>query len=532
MGYRNVSDQPVTLRLTAELDGPVSIEPAQLTVPAGGSAGAELTLDVANSAPGRFSGRVVAELPDGKRLGTPVGFVVQAEQHELKVTGVARDGRAATPVVTAVVNVEDGTATTLGMCPGEPPTAGCATLPEGTYSVVGTVSTYPSRQPNPGDVNFAPPLHTSLVGDPEVRLDQDRTVVLDARKATEVKVDVRGDNAVPNLGGAAQLTHARIPERGPTYTDLVLTFPGSQLEERLFIQPMSVRTGDLATTSRWRLEAPDVTMTTLGHGPPQRLQPRYYRKDWFSGNSWQFPQVDGRDDLTVVDAGAGRPEDIRRVRLRGALALIRRTDGEPVADQSNRAAAAGARMVAIYNDHPGVNADPGGGSATALRVPTVRLSQADGLALLRRGGGGKVRVDGTPASPFVYDLVFVERGSVPNRLHYVADKRRLVRVERSFYSQDAATTTFSESTHPRFPWERFTIATEHPVLGAPRIRTDYHVPDPEVAWSYRVSAPDTPTPTGGRTRRPASSTWRCRARPPGRANDTSSPGSGNPSRRA
>ena len=499
VGYRNVSDKPVTLRLAAELDGPVTVRPAELTVPPGESASAELTLDVAASSPGRFSGRLVAELPDGTRLRTPVGFVVQAEQHVLKVTGVARDGRPATPVVTAVVNVEDGTATTLGLCENEQSAAAqvvtsCATVPKGTYSVVGMVSTYPSWQQDPGDINVSPPLHTSLVGDPQVRLDKDTTVVLDARKATEVKVDVRGDQAVTNHGGAVQLTHARIPERGQTFTDMVVNFPGAQLEERLFIQPMSVSIGDLATTSRWRLEAPDVTMTVLGHGKPQDLQPRYYRRDWFSGNSRQFPRIDGRADLAVVDAGAGRPEDIARARMRGALALIRRTDALSVAEQSNRAAAAGARMVAIYNDRPGVNANPGGAATTALRVPTVRLSHAEGLALLQRSAHGRVtvRVDGTPASPFVYDLVYAERGSVPNRLHYVADKRQLVQVDRSFHSQDSETATFSESTHARFPWELYTIATDHPVLGAPRTRTDYHVYHPDVSWSYLVSAPERP----------------------------------------
>jgi hypothetical protein len=360
------------------------------------------------------------------------------------------------------------------------------------------VSTYPAWQQNPGDINMSPPLHTSLVGDPQVLLDKDTTVVLDARKATEVQVDVRGDRAVTNHGGAVQLTHARIPERGRTFTDMVVNFPGAQLEERLFIQPMSVSKGDLATTSRWRLEAPDVTMVVLGHDRSLALQPRYYRRDWFSGNSWQFPRIDRRADLVVVDAGAGRPEDIARARLHGALALIRRTDSLSVAEQSNRAAAAGARMVAIYNDRPGDNANPGGPATTTLRVPTVRLSQAEGLALLQRSAHRRltVRVDGTSASPFVYDLVYAERGSVPKRLHYVADKRRLVRVDRSFHSQDSDTATFSESTHARFPWDLYTIATDHPVLGAPRTRTDYHVYHPDVSWSYLVSAPERPYALG------------------------------------
>lgn len=496
ISYRNISDQAVTLTLRTEFDGPVSVRPSQLTVPVGGSVSAEVVLNVAESKPGRYSGKVVAEVPGGQRLQTPVAFIAQPEQHVLRVTGVARDGRPAVPTVTAVVNVADGTAVTLGRCADESVMAQCATLAEGTYSVVGTVATYPTWQAAPGDSNFTPPLHTALVGDPELVVDHDLTVTLDARRAVEVTVEVPRDKAVANLGGATQVVHTRIPERGRNFSDMLYNPPGGQLEERLFIQPMTIGRGDLATTHRWRLEAPDITMTVLGHGKRLDLEPRYYRADWFSDFSSQFPQLDRRTDMTVVDAGQGRPQDIDRAQLRGSLALIRRADGVPVAEQSNHAAAAGARMVAIYNDKPGVSADPGGLPEKALKVPTVRLSHAEGLALLdrvRQGHGRlKVRADGTPSSPYVYDLVYVERGNVPPRLHYLADRNQLVQVKRSFYSQDTESTSYTENSSAMFPWEFYTMSPDHPLQKVPLTRMDYHVYDPDAAWTYSVVAPEQP----------------------------------------
>ena len=49
----------------------------------------------------------------------------------------------------------------------------------------------------------------------------------------------------------------------------------------------------------------------------------------------------------VVDAGTATPAEIAGLDLEGALALVRRSDAIPVAEQSNNAAAAGARLVAL-----------------------------------------------------------------------------------------------------------------------------------------------------------------------------------------
>ncbi|GAA3509070.1 hypothetical protein GCM10023075_69580 [Streptosporangium album] len=122
--------------------------------------------------------------------------------------------------------------------------------------------------------------------------------------------------------------------------------PGaSNAEERFFIQPTRrVTKGGFTVATRWRLEAPQITMRTADI----KLEPEYYNPVWFSDLSPQYPRLDGSALLTAVDAGRGTPEDLKGKNLRGRLALIRRTEGIPVAVQSNAAAAAGAKLVAIY----------------------------------------------------------------------------------------------------------------------------------------------------------------------------------------
>ena len=250
-------------------------------------------------------------------------------------------------------------------------------------------------------------------------------------------------------------------------------------------------------SSHWLLEAPAVAMSVLGARDIE-LSPRYYQMGYFATTSSQFPVVDGRLTLPVVDAGEGRPEEIAGLDLTGALALIRRSDEISVADQSNAAAAAGARVVAIYNDRPGSNAAVGPSSAP-LRVPTVRLSHEEGRRLLDRLKTRRVTVvvTGEPASTYVYDLVFAERDGIPHSLRYTVTPKDLARVDRHFHAQSADTLAYSEASHPFQPTDEFVIAHLLPLREVPRSRVDYHLVDPQTAWAYLVATPERPTDWSG-----------------------------------
>src|SRR5581483_968128 len=91
--YQNDGADPVTLALAATLTGPdgsttpgmVSVAPASLTVPAGGSADATVTIDTQLPAPlGVFGGTVVAT-GDDLRVITPIGIDREAAAFDLAV---------------------------------------------------------------------------------------------------------------------------------------------------------------------------------------------------------------------------------------------------------------------------------------------------------------------------------------------------------------------------------------------------------------------------------------------------------------
>jgi subtilisin family serine protease len=501
--YRNLTAAPVTLALDVALRDTAGKEiPAKalksaqstITVPASGTASTDLTLDTAAAPPGRYSGVLTARTTGGPALRTLVSTDVESERYNLRVTGIGRDSRPASGEFN-VLDVEDGSlGNSRRLLPGDPTKpctdarwddSSCIRVPPGTYSVLGVITTMPPSQESTAN---GTPLNTSFVGDPEMKITKDTDLVLDARKATEVKIETPGHETKRNLGAVSHLMWHRAPEQGPAISQGILIPPGQQLEERLFLQPMPrVRTGKFAVYTRWKLEAPAITLRVAGRA----LETDYYDPVPFSDFAVEFPRLDGKERLPLADAGLGRPGDIAGRDLRGKLALIRRSDDLSVAEQSNNAAAAGARLVAIYNDGPGLNTDPGG-SGVRLKIPTVRLSHEEGRGLLQRLARGPVTVDarGIASTPYRYDLVYTERQRIPNTLRYVARTRDLAQVTNDFHSQLSDSATMSSARFHLQPWEDFPVAYVSPVMGAPLSRTDYITTD--TPWTGTAVTPGSP----------------------------------------
>ncbi|HEY8452460.1 MAG: S8 family serine peptidase [Micromonosporaceae bacterium] len=510
--YTNLSEQPQTLTLEVDArredtgepapEGALTLSTGTLTVPPGGTASVTLTLDTRRPGAGRYSGALVARTADGATVRTPVGYEKEPEMYELRVEGIARDGRPALGRF-RVLDVVDGSVAAFRSWGAGSDTScttdawaasNCVRVPPGIYSVSGFVFTMPHWAPSteePGQ--FGAYLNTTLVAEPEVVVDGPTTLTLDAREAVEVRIETPDHRTARNVGAARQINFYREPERGPAVSDGFLLTPWAQIEERLFLQPTDeVTHGRLAAYTQWQLEAPAITFEVVG-AEGVELEPLYYDPHWFSGNSWQFPVLEGHLRLPVVDAGTATPAEIAGLDLEGALALVRRSDAIPVAEQSNNAAAAGARLVAVYNDLPGSNSDPGG-TGVLLQVPTVRLSHAEGEQLRHLLAQGPVVVDahGQPASPYRYNLTLVEQGRIPPDLHYVADADQLAAVENRFHSQVSDQLTYTESWFAQQPWETFSLSFPMPGRGAPGVRTDYYVPGGGIRYDQRITTPETP----------------------------------------
>lgn len=406
----------------------------------------------------------------------------------LHLDAVGRDGRDAGADVT-IFDVEKGAVLAhrrLSRDSGEEctnasgGTDSCVLLPRGTYSVMAFVRTNPAYQPAGARLRTIQNL--ALVGDPQLALDRDRSFTLDARLAEPVVVRTPGHRTEVRPGGAMRLGFYRTAANGVTQSEQV--YREVMLDETFYMQPTEqVSLGSLKTLARLRLEAPDIAITAPGAG---RLQPEYYEPVWFSGVSAQFPVFDGVARMRVVDAGRGAPDDLEGLDLHGALAVVERSDDRSVAEQSNALAAAGARMVAVHNDGPGDNAEPGG-KGTRLRVPTVRLTRAEGAALEHQA---TALVRGESASPYVYDLVLKERGAVPSDLTYLMPTSKLAEQVRRFYGQPTTSSTFVESAYAFQPEDRMSFSYAFPLRGGPRTRLEYRLPDPETRWSYGMSTPE------------------------------------------
>ncbi|MFS8096669.1 S8 family peptidase [Lentzea alba] len=126
--YTNAGTEPVTLNLTTETTGALfSISPSTLTVPAGGSATATVTADIAKQpAGGVLGGAIVAS---GVR--TAVVVDLETESYDVKITGTERSGVTTTSTFAFLINVDTGARVW--------PNNGVARLAKGRYILTGSV---------------------------------------------------------------------------------------------------------------------------------------------------------------------------------------------------------------------------------------------------------------------------------------------------------------------------------------------------------------------------------------------------------
>jgi hypothetical protein len=410
---------------------------------------------------------------------------------QLDFSAIARDGRDAVARVT-VMDLATGEAHTREL-PPDPgstcTTAGyeysdCVLVPPGDYSVMAFVTTMPAGSPSLE--NGRTVQNVALVGRPEVHVADSRGFVFDARDARRVTVDTPDHRTETDAQGTLELFYRRTAANGQGI--LSTYYPASMLDNHFYEQPSlrRVSIGSMETLTRLRLVKPDITLDA----PHTRaLHPDYYDAVWFSDVASDFPMYDGNARLRAIDVGRARAKDLRGRHLHGAIAVAERSDHRSVAEQSNAAAKAGAGLVVIYNDGPGDSGDPNG-VGVKLKVPTLRLSRAEGRALTRLPGKARVKVHGEPASPYLYDLLIKEHGRIPKDLHYTFHTRDLATQVREVHGQPGGGDTFSDAAYEFQPGDVASYSTAFPFRNGPRVRTEYRIPDPETRWAYSVTMPE------------------------------------------
>jgi subtilisin family serine protease len=181
--YRNNSAQPLKLTLALSTDGPkgavvpagmFSLSAPTLTVPAGGTSSVTVRANTRlGDALGTYGGQVTATAGD-QVVRTPFVVEREANSHDLTVRHTGRDGKAPENYSTSLYRLDNGEMFSLTESDGVVQ----ARIPAARYLLVSWI--YDDKDP-------ADPKLT-LISQPLLDLDRDRTVVVDARLARPVSV--------------------------------------------------------------------------------------------------------------------------------------------------------------------------------------------------------------------------------------------------------------------------------------------------------------------------------------------------------
>jgi subtilisin family serine protease len=190
VSYRNEGDQPVTLDLAASLPN-ASAEPARLTVPAHGSATATLVVDGTRAEPGDATGTLTAALADGSVVArTALGMYTEPESYDVTATVLDRDGKdiSDNTMPVQLMNLDTFDFIDAELTDGRL----VARVPKGRYELVTVIETADAD----GTVKNA-----TWMTIPDLVVDQDHTLTLDARTARQVTARAGSPSAKPAGAG-------------------------------------------------------------------------------------------------------------------------------------------------------------------------------------------------------------------------------------------------------------------------------------------------------------------------------------------
>ncbi|MGW2563234.1 S8 family serine peptidase [Streptomyces sp. NPDC001514] len=466
IAYTNVSAQPVRLALSLEMkDADGSPAPAgvftagssSVTVAAGETVRVPLTARTADTAKGRWSGYLTAVPDDGTAaVHTSVAMTVRGAMRTLTMHFVDREGR---PAVVPGLEMygSDRRYDVLGFIAPWMNGTARVTLPEDTYFLKALV---------PGlDVKG---WQLTDVMRPELKLDSDMEIVLDARTAKPIQV--RTPKAAEQQGmihfGAYRAFGSRKIASTTIDFDSVRT---------VFATPTAKPAkGSFEFYSRWRMVAPRLTARVQGAEAPE-LNPVLFNNS---------PAVDGTRRLPVVFA---EPESLPGKDLRGKAVLMRTSGGFP--EQVADVAKTGAAALLIINEFPGPVWKPWNPTGERDPLITMHLPQEQGEALvtwLKRQPTATLELSGTSSSPYLYDLVCTEKDAVSDRLSYAVEASGTATVE-SRYHRPGAEAWSSEQRFAWRPWQMtsFTLDNQSFVkLASTRVET---VSAGDTLWQERVT---------------------------------------------
>ncbi|MEV4120866.1 S8 family serine peptidase [Micromonospora sp. NPDC049645] len=473
--YTNTTADPITVELSVDR----GTSPAQtftattdrVTVPARGTATADVVVAPAGLAPGRYSAQITARFPTGE-VHTAVGVAVESKKYELTVHLKDRAGRPMSGEV-EVVSAETGSA--FMWVPDGKLTS---RLAPGSYTVVTAADVEGLHGPRS--------LGLAMLTAPEVDLTTDRVVELDAARARQVKVATPQPTAVVNSRIDVYRSFTS-PEPTPTdWSALRETFWPGAAYDSLWALPTrdKVRKGSFVFTTRIRAEQ---TPLAISYGGRHLSEPL--------AQPGSPPLPDGASRLDAVFAGAGTTGDYSGLSARGKAVVVRADDSVPPTDQAAAAHTAGAAMLVVVNDRAGRKSDWYGNpdAVTTGPIPVASVSIDEGEALIQKiaaagRNGVRLLVVAHPRAKYLYDLVDYHRGGVPDDPSAKTDPRHLARIDLTFSPPPGKQ---SSETRMDFPPYEYAAARPFPFEPvAPGPRTDWVSAGGGVEWMQYADVVD------------------------------------------
>ncbi|MGW0949886.1 S8 family peptidase [Streptomyces sp. NPDC002623] len=442
--YTNTTDKAVELKVSSSLRD-AALNADTVTVPAKGTATVAVTVDPAKEATGRYTGHITASA-DGVLVTTAIGFEKLPKTYDLKVSLLGRDGKPSTSASLFMLQELNGAyADTYGFI-GSGYTF---KVPAGTYSTASWIS----RRDAAGLE-----VETSIVGDPEIEVDKDTEVVLDARKAVEIKPKTQEDS---EFRGFTTNWHREGPGTG-----LGVTYSQGWWTDHVYVAPTEkVTQGEFEFSAKFRLYAKELTASVTG--PEKYALPLDYAQT-YSG----LPvKISGDHTVRAVDAGAGTAADFEGLDVKGKVAVVHVGAGKRADEALTNATAAGAGYVLAYQETPGYWL----GSVQSMTIPLMLATGEDGAklgALLKSGKKVKLKLKGTPVSPYVYNVMFPQVGAVSANQTYNLNSSNTVKQTVRYHGARAGDVG-KDAVYRFRPWQGADIATSTNVqLGTER--TEYY----------------------------------------------------------
>ncbi|MFF4535102.1 S8 family serine peptidase [Streptomyces aureus] len=442
-------------------DGMFTLSADTVTVPAHGTATVTATAKPGLGADGRrYLGEITATDASGAALArTQVGLYREDTRHTLHISLKDRSGKPTAGYVEMqqfgsdldpwAAYVDDSGELDLRMR-------------EGTFSLLAFLDVAGSHGPD--SVGMA------LLGDPEVVLDQDRDVDLDASRARAVTAEVprrTEDRTLSMNWYRADGTDANRYGIGILEVQYLLA---AKYDSMYVLPTRKVTTGSFEYETRWRKAVPFLTLTDGG----RELRPMG------QGRSALY---DGHKRLDVVLAGTGTPAEYAKLQVKGKVALVTRSDVISAADRGQAAADAGAALLIVVNDGPGKLLEyVGTGSGDYSAVPVFSLTAREGAPLVAEAKRCRLRLDveGVPNSPYVYDLSDAHPDRIPSTgLTYRPRPSDLATIDMRFHG--TATTPSGEYRSGFRPYRKYGSGFLQR-LDIPGTRTDYVSTQPGTRW--------------------------------------------------